>query len=73
MLKIDEYKHNYIFVYFVIIANCKPVTCEIYCRYGWAKDENGCDICSCNDRPTPPTCAAVSIFILILYTIILKF
>jgi len=26
---------------------CQPVMCEIYCKYGFKVDENGCEICEC--------------------------
>ena len=26
---------------------CAPVTCKMMCPFGWAKDENGCEICQC--------------------------
>ena len=33
---------------FVVYLACRPVMCEVYCEYGWAKDVNtGCDICAC--------------------------
>lgn len=28
---------------------CGPVACTLYCRYGFKKDENGCEICECLD------------------------
>lgn len=31
---------------------CPQVMCELYCPYGFQKDENGCDVCKCNE-PTP--------------------
>ena len=30
---------------------CRPVLCYLYCRHGWAKGENGCDVCQCADPP----------------------
>lgn len=30
---------------------CSPVMCELYCAYGFKKDANGCEICSCNPAP----------------------
>ena len=26
---------------------CAPVTCKMMCPFGWAKDNNGCEICQC--------------------------
>lgn len=28
---------------------CQPVLCELFCENGFATDENGCEICSCNE------------------------
>ena len=28
---------------------CEPVLCELFCENGFATDENGCEICSCNE------------------------
>jgi hypothetical protein len=28
---------------------CSDVTCTMYCEHGFKVDENGCDICECND------------------------
>ncbi len=28
---------------------CEPVACDLYCKYGFKKDENGCDICECRE------------------------
>jgi hypothetical protein len=30
---------------------CQPVLCELYCKYGFAKNAAGCEICSCNAAP----------------------
>jgi hypothetical protein len=30
---------------------CEPVTCEMYCEYGFAAGEDGCEICACADAP----------------------
>ncbi|KAI0222388.1 Papilin [Lamellibrachia satsuma] len=27
--------------------HCEPVRCRMFCPFGWAKDENGCEICEC--------------------------
>ncbi len=32
-------------------VECAPVTCEVYCDYGFELDANGCEICSCNAEP----------------------
>ncbi|KAI0222387.1 Papilin [Lamellibrachia satsuma] len=26
---------------------CEPVRCKMFCPFGWAKDESGCEICKC--------------------------
>jgi hypothetical protein len=30
---------------------CEPVLCDLYCEYGFARDERGCEICKCNEPP----------------------
>jgi hypothetical protein len=30
---------------------CPPVTCDIFCTYGYQLDANGCETCSCNPGP----------------------
>jgi hypothetical protein len=35
---------------------CSPVMCELYCENGFAKDENGCEICACNEPVPTNTC-----------------
>lgn len=35
---------------------CTPVTCALYCEYGFARDAGGCEVCSCNPAPAD-TCA----------------
>lgn len=30
---------------------CEPVLCDLYCEYGFAKDERGCEVCKCNEPP----------------------
>ncbi|MBI5526199.1 MAG: hypothetical protein HY897_07675 [Deltaproteobacteria bacterium] len=30
---------------------CEPVLCELFCEYGFAIDERGCEICKCNEPP----------------------
>ena len=35
---------------------CGPV-CEIYCEFGHAIDDSGCELCACN--PPPPVCGPV--------------
>jgi|GEM_PF-2210609 len=32
---------------------CGDVMCALYCEHGFKTDANGCDICACNDAPTP--------------------
>jgi hypothetical protein len=29
--------------------DCAPVLCELFCENGFATDEDGCEICSCNE------------------------
>lgn len=31
--------------------DCQPVDCEMYCEFGFAKDDRGCETCSCNPNP----------------------
>ena len=34
------------------VSQCEPVTCRMWCHFGWAKDEiTGCDICQCAEGP----------------------
>jgi hypothetical protein len=37
---------------FQCVEGCEPVTCLMFCQYGWKLDENGCEICECNPPPT---------------------
>ena len=37
-------------------VQCGPV-CDIWCEFGHAIDENGCELCACN--PPPPVCGPV--------------
>lgn len=37
------------------IAQCEPVTCDLYCEFGFKVDENGCEICVCNEEPNCPS------------------
>ncbi|XP_022109246.1 prestalk protein-like [Acanthaster planci] len=30
---------------------CGDVMCSIFCDYGFKRDDNGCDVCICNDPP----------------------
>ena len=30
---------------------CEPVLCEIACEYGFARDDNGCEVCRCQEAP----------------------
>ena len=32
-------------------TECEPVLCELFCEYGFQTDENGCEICACNEAP----------------------
>jgi len=38
---------------------CTPVTCEIACEHGFARDADGCEICSC--APAAPTWPSASV------------
>lgn len=38
---------------------CSGVTCTLYCEYGFATGEDGCEICACNEPPPPPICGDV--------------
>eukprot|EP00058_Branchiostoma_floridae_P014651 XP_002600139.1 hypothetical protein BRAFLDRAFT_118244 [Branchiostoma floridae] len=29
-------------------SDCRPVRCRMYCKLGWQIDENGCEMCKCN-------------------------
>lgn len=39
---------------------CEPVACRLHCEHGWARDEQGCEICECAPPPggaeCPPVC-----------------
>lgn len=35
-------------------TTCVPVTCDLYCPYGFARDASGCETCACNPPPPPP-------------------
>lgn len=37
-------------------TECAPVTCDLACEFGFARDDRGCETCACNP---PPLCAAV--------------
>ncbi|CAH1272597.1 HGF [Branchiostoma lanceolatum] len=30
-------------------SDCKPVRCRMFCKFGWQIDENGCEMCRCNE------------------------
>ena len=30
---------------------CPEIMCLMYCEFGRVKDENGCDMCKCNEKP----------------------
>ncbi|MCY1069449.1 hypothetical protein OV090_32210 [Nannocystis sp. RBIL2] len=32
-------------------ALCDPVACDLFCEFGFQKDEMGCEICACNPPP----------------------
>lgn len=39
---------------------CAPVVCRMYCEFGWAQGQDGCDICKCKEVPIKPGfCPAV--------------
>lgn len=41
-------------------CGCAPVLCDLYCQWGYAKGEDGCETCRCNPPPRdecPPVCA----------------
>ncbi|XP_019643332.1 PREDICTED: uncharacterized protein LOC109484493 [Branchiostoma belcheri] len=29
-------------------SDCRPVRCRMFCKFGWQIDENGCEVCRCN-------------------------
>ncbi|MBI2373414.1 MAG: hypothetical protein HYV07_05390 [Deltaproteobacteria bacterium] len=32
-------------------CECEPVTCEMYCEFGFARDDRGCEVCACTPPP----------------------
>lgn len=34
-------------------VECAPVACDLFCEFGFKTDEEGCEICECNE---PPAC-----------------
>ena len=32
-----------------LFTECSEVMCAMYCKDGFQKDENGCEICKCNE------------------------
>jgi hypothetical protein len=34
-------------------VECSRVMCRMLCVHGFKRDENGCEICKCNDSPQP--------------------
>ena len=40
---------------FSLGPTCSPVTCRMFCQFGFMRDRNGCEICQCNPAPAPPT------------------
>lgn len=35
-------------------GGCEPVLCELFCENGFATDEDGCEVCSCEPDPMIP-------------------
>jgi eight-cysteine-cluster-containing protein len=35
---------------------CEPVACNLFCEFGFAVDETGCEICECAPDPEQPAC-----------------
>ncbi|MDC0674129.1 hypothetical protein [Nannocystis radixulma] len=36
-----------------VASLCDPVVCNLFCEFGFQKDEQGCEICACNEPPAP--------------------
>ena len=36
-------------------SGCPEVACELYCEHGKIRDDSGCEICTCQEPPTPLT------------------
>jgi hypothetical protein len=34
-------------------VECPRAMCRMYCVHGFARNENGCEICKCNASPQP--------------------
>ncbi len=32
-------------------CECEPVLCDLYCEFGFARDDRGCEVCACNPPP----------------------
>ncbi len=39
---------------------CEPVSCELYCKYGFATDDQGCEICACNEPSCQDKCGGTA-------------
>jgi len=35
----------------LLVSECQPVRCRMYCQFGWQKGEDGCDMCQCAPHP----------------------
>lgn len=38
------------------VAACGPVNCNLFCEFGFKKDDMGCEICECNEPPADCGC-----------------
>ncbi|GEM_PF-2881169 len=47
---------------------CEPVVCDLYCEFGFAKDERGCEVCKCNEPPIKCVDTATDEFNLLCHT-----
>jgi hypothetical protein len=36
-----------------VASACDPVVCDLFCEFGFQTDEQGCEICACNEPPAP--------------------
>ena len=41
-------------------GGCEPIVCDLNCRHGFARDDNGCEICECGEAPHVENCAGFS-------------
>lgn len=39
------------------VPACEPLVCDLECKHGFKKDENGCEICECAEEPLGCGCA----------------